>query len=41
LKFARKITVGKYVGECMKYRQHMSVCKFVGNGGSYCYMPTD
>jgi hypothetical protein len=32
----RKITVGKSVGECMKYRQNMSVCKFVGNCGSYC-----
>ena len=32
----RKITVGKSVGECMKYRQNMSVCKFIGNCGSYC-----
>jgi len=32
----RKITVGKSVGECMKYRQNMSVCKLVGNCGSYC-----
>jgi hypothetical protein len=31
-----KLTVGKFVGECMKYRQNMSVCKFVGNCGSYC-----
>jgi len=32
----RKLSVGKSVGECMKYRQNMSVCKFVGNCGSYC-----
>ena len=32
----RKLSVGKYVGECMKYRPNMSVCKFVGTGGSYC-----
>ena len=32
----RKLSVGKYVGECMKYRQNMSVCKFVGDCGSYC-----
>jgi hypothetical protein len=32
----RKITVGKSVGECVKYRQNMSVCKFIGNCGSYC-----
>jgi hypothetical protein len=37
----RTITFGKSVGECMKYRHHMSVCKFIGNCGSYCYMPTD
>jgi len=37
----RTITVGKSVGESMKYRQHMSVCTFVGNCGSYYYMPTD
>jgi hypothetical protein len=37
----RTRTVGKSVGEWMKYRQNMSVCKFVGNCGSYCYMPTD
>ena len=34
--YRRKITIGKSVCECMKYRQHMSVCKFVGNCGSYC-----
>jgi hypothetical protein len=32
----RKIIVGKFIGECMKYRQNMSVCKLVGNCGSYC-----
>jgi hypothetical protein len=32
----RKLSIGKYVGECMKYRPNMSVCKFVGIGGSYC-----
>ena len=32
----RKITVSKSVGECMKYQQNMSVCKFIGNCGSYC-----
>jgi len=32
----RKLSVGKYVGECMKYRPNMSLCKFVGTGGSYC-----
>jgi hypothetical protein len=34
--YRRTITVGKSVGECVKYRQSMSVCKFVGNYGSYC-----
>jgi hypothetical protein len=28
----RKISVG----ECMKYRPNISVCKFVGTVGSYC-----
>jgi hypothetical protein len=32
----RKLAVGKSVGECMKYRQNMPVCKFVGDCGSYC-----
>jgi hypothetical protein len=32
----RKLSVGKSVGECMKYRQNISVCKFVGDCGSYC-----
>jgi hypothetical protein len=31
----RKISVGKSVGECMKYRPNISVCKFVSTGGSY------
>jgi len=39
--YRRKISVGKSVSECMKYRPNMSVCKFVGTGGSYCQMPTD
>ena len=34
--YRRTITVGKSVGECVKYRQNMFVCKFVGNCGSYC-----
>jgi len=37
----RKLTVGKSVGEGMKYRSNISVCKFVGTSGSYCLMPTD
>jgi hypothetical protein len=32
----RKLFVGKSVGECMKYRQNISVCKFIGDCGSYC-----
>jgi len=32
----RKLSVGKYIGECMKYRSNMFVYKFVGTGGSYC-----
>jgi hypothetical protein len=32
----RKISVVTSVGECMKYRRNISVCKFVGTGGSYC-----
>jgi len=32
----RKLSVGKSVGECMKYRQNMSICKFVSDYGSYC-----
>jgi len=39
--YRRKISVGTSVGECMKYRPNMSVCKFFGTGGSYCQMPTD
>jgi len=39
--YRRKISVGKSVGECMKYRPNMSVYKFIGTGGSYCQMPTD
>ena len=34
--YRRKISVGNNVGECMKYRSNLSVCKFVGIGGSYC-----
>jgi hypothetical protein len=26
----------KSVGECMKYRRNISVCKFIGTVGSYC-----
>jgi len=36
-----KISVGKLVGDCKKYRPNMFVCKFIGTGGSYCQMPTD
>jgi len=32
----RKLIVGKSVGECMKYRPNISICKFVGTSGSYC-----
>ena len=32
----RKIYVGKFIGECMKYRPNIFVCKFVGTSGSYC-----
>jgi hypothetical protein len=32
----RKIYVGKSVGECMKYRSNISVCKFIVPVGSYC-----
>jgi hypothetical protein len=32
----RKISVSKSIGECMKYRPNISVCKFVGTGGNYC-----
>jgi hypothetical protein len=39
--YRRLRTVGKFVGECLKYRPNISVCKFVGNYGSYCQMPTD
>jgi hypothetical protein len=31
----RKLSVGKSVGECMRYRPNISVYKFVGTGGSY------
>jgi hypothetical protein len=31
----RKIYVGKSVGECMKYRPNIFVCKFIGTVGSY------
>jgi len=34
-------SVGKAVGECMKYWPNISVCKCVGECGSYCQMPTD
>jgi len=34
--YRRTVTVGKSVGECVKYQQNMSVCKFIGNYGSYC-----
>jgi hypothetical protein len=38
--YRRLGTVGK-VGECLKYRPNISICKVVGNCGSYCQMPTD
>jgi hypothetical protein len=34
-------TVGKFVGECLKYRPNISICKFIGKCGSYCQMPMD
>jgi hypothetical protein len=39
--YRRLRTVGKAVGECLKYRPNISVCKFVGKCGHYCQMPTD
>jgi hypothetical protein len=30
----QNLSVGKSVGECMKYQPNISVCKFVGTGGS-------
>jgi len=39
--YRRPRTIGSFVGECLKYRPNISVCKFVGNCGSYCQMPTD
>ena len=32
--YQRLLTVGKSVGECMKYRPNISVCEFVGKCGS-------
>jgi len=32
----RKPTVGKSVGECMKYRPNIFIYKFIGTSGSYC-----
>jgi hypothetical protein len=34
-------SVGKAVGECMKYRPNISIYKCVGECGSYLQMPTD
>ena len=34
-------TVGKVVGECLKYRLKISVCTFVGHCGRHCQIPTD
>jgi hypothetical protein len=39
--YRRLYTVGKFIGECLKYRPNTSVCKVVGNSGSYCWMLTD
>jgi len=39
--YRRLRTVGKFVGECLKYWPNISVCKFVDNCGSYCQMSTD
>jgi hypothetical protein len=39
--YQRLRTVGKAVGECMKYRPNIYVCKFVGKCGNYCQIPTD
>jgi hypothetical protein len=39
--YQRPRTIGKYVGEFLKYRPNKSVCKFVGICGSYYQMPTD
>jgi len=35
------ISIGNSVGEVLKYRLNISVCKFVGDCGSYYEMPTD
>jgi hypothetical protein len=34
-------TVGKFVDEFLKYQSNISICKFIGNCGSYCQMVTD
>ena len=50
--YRQLLTVGKFVGECLKYRPNISVCKFVCKFdisvckfvckfGSYCQMPTE
>ena len=39
VKCRRIKSVGKAVGECLKYRPNISVCKCVGE--CYCQMPTD
>jgi hypothetical protein len=41
VKCRRIHSVSKAVGECMKYRPNIYVCKCVGECGSYCQMPTD
>jgi hypothetical protein len=39
--YRRLHPIGKSVGECMKYRPNIFVCKFIGKCGSYCQMLTD
>ena len=39
--YRRSYTVGKFVDECLEYRPKIFVCKFVGNCGRHCKIPTD
>jgi len=39
--YRRQISVSNDVGECMKYRPNLSVCKVVDTGGSYCEISKD
>jgi hypothetical protein len=41
VKCRRIHSFGKAVGECMKHKPNISVCKCIDECGSYCQMPTD